>query len=279
MELLSEPKAKFRVKNGDLKPQLSEQEIEILAHDFAKKFKEAAKRAETRKKKREWREYLKSLDVEKFTEDEAVEIKDIAGAKSEVTYFLRKLRYEVESDDQYIVARHKDFPDTIFIKLAEHNSYQQYDKMKSIILTLRRFRSLIIKHLLGLLEQIDSSKLREDVITAFGWHANESDEIRHRALDDASVAWGEQHISKLLKLLLNEWRNHPTNDVYVHMVKDDYDWFDETHIKDSIYTVQKKQLLRELRSECENVLPRASPSFKRILRRVDDIDSWFIVIY
>jgi len=82
--------------------------------------------------------------------------------KSEETVaFLRRWGYDVETYERYIVAKHKDFSDVIFIKKANINCYRHYDKMNSRILTLEEFRNMILKRIAGKLgsSRIDVSKM------------------------------------------------------------------------------------------------------------------------
>jgi hypothetical protein len=221
---------------------------------------------------------ISNYDIKESTVTEPTELEEIFRlGPQEILDFLSRWGYETQSHEQYIIARHKNLSHKIFVKLAERSSYKNYDRVKSIILTPRRFREMILRYLASRFEpsKINASKLLTDVITPFGWNIRINDQKRHHALEAASGFWGEQHILHLLNLLQNEWSNHPTLYVYKNVIKSEYSWFERTYVTDSVYLAQKNKLIEELKSEYEHILSRALPS----QTRNTDIDHWFIVVY
>jgi 5S rRNA maturation endonuclease (ribonuclease M5) len=221
---------------------------------------------------------ISNYGIKESTVTEPTELEEIFRLEpKEIVDFLSRWGYETESYEQYIIARHKNLSHKIFVKLAERSSYKQYDRVKSIILTSRRFREMILRYLASRFEpsKINASKLLTDVITPFGWNIGINDQKRHHALEAASGFWGEQHILHLLNLLQNEWSNHPTLYVYKNVIKSEHNWFERTHVTDSVYIVQKNKLIEELKSEYEHILSRALPS----QTRNSNIDHWFVVVY
>jgi len=69
--------------------------------------------------------------------------------------------------------------------------------------------------------------LNSDVLTAFGWHADLPEDIRHDRLIAAEGELGDEHIAKVLAWLRNSWSHHPNDKFVEHSEKaaDDYDWF------------------------------------------------------
>lgn len=249
-----------------------------------KKLTELAERtrivAEIREKKRDLSEELETLEKE-LKKEEIEELTEYSDIIDKVLNFLSEKGFDAKRHSQYLIARHRYYSDGIFIKLSEPHNYKQYDRMKSRILTLRRFKSKILKYLISKLEQsnIDTLQFGKGVITPFGWHAIKEVEERYRSLDDASEALGEGRILRCLRGMRNLWPKNRTHRIYSNIVNSDYDWFEKTHLKDSTYIRQKVGLIEELKTDCRTILPGASTSFRRLLRNIDDIKHWFVVIY
>lgn len=156
--------------------------------------------------------------------------------------------------------------------------YKSYGDLKSVVLTYSRFRQIINRiDDLPLFNHIDRSTLNTDVITPFVWHAYRNEEIRHRALDDASEFWGESHILNLLQFLRNTWQTNPLVSKYSDIVKKDYEWFIMDRSTFSNYYRKKGELINKLRRELlsANILQ----SFEKIIKKTYEINHWFIVTF
>ena len=214
--------------------------------------------------------YIQKSTLTEHTEPEASTL-DFG----ETVDFLKRWGYKCETYEQYILARHENLSHTVFVKLAEPSRYRQYDRVKTIILTPRKFKETILRAIVLLFKpsRINASKFNTDVITRFGWHIALNDQKRHEALEASSGFFGEDHILRLLNLLQNEWKNHPTHNVYKNVIKSEYDWFRRTHVEDFVYVAQKSRLIAELNSEYEHTFLRASSSKTRKYK----INNWFII--
>ena len=121
---------------------------------------------------------------------------------------------------------------------------------------------------------IDTSELRTDVITAFGWHAKSIEWKRRDALELASVVWGARHILNLLNFMQNTWPKNPFLVNLSHIVEVDYEWFKTTFSPNSV-NWEKRRLISELKDELFSL--RNTPQFQRFFKNSRKIDKWFVI--
>lgn len=123
---------------------------------------------------------------------------------------------------------------------------------------------------------IDTTELATYVITAFGWHAAETEEIRHTALDFAGAFHGEEHILHTLKWMRNTWPHNKLLERWSYVAISDYDWFEKERTSTSYYR-EKGEFIGRLKHELVSL---GIPSqFQRFIRNVDEIQHWFVVTF
>lgn len=150
--------------------------------------------------------------------------------------------------------------------------------VKSMIFTLERIKTFLISSS-KVWGKLDASKLNEDIITYFGWHAKLEEETRHIALEDASEALGEPHIIRILYLMNNTWKEIENNRIHWPIANADYNWFVLKISQNLPYLRKKIQLREELKAECNEILEKAQPSFKELIKDINHIDHFLIVTY
>jgi hypothetical protein len=174
--------------------------------------------------------------------------------------------YRVEYNKEYLIAKHKIFPHLIMAKLVSHEDNLGFEKGNPA-LTLQQFRLAISNYLSSMNKNpnggagskfsINPASLNQDVITAFGWHANLSDETRREALTGAAIVWGEDHILRVLELLKNTWQHNPNLEIYVDTVNEDCDWFSRS-ISSMHYRKGRQIINEQIEFECRKAFHRSS---------------------
>ncbi len=193
--------------------------------------------------------------------------KPVDGSVAEsLSKYLTERGYQVEHNNDYLIAKHKVFPHLIMTKLVSSKNELRFEKGNSA-LTLQQFRLAVSNYLSSMNKNsagkadskftINPSSLNQDVITAFGWHAYLSDEPRHEALVGAAIVWGDDHILRVLELLRNTWPRNPNLDIYVDTVNEDYEWFVNS-ISNQYYRQRRNSIKEQVEYECKKAFPRSS---------------------
>lgn len=203
-------------------------------------------------------------------------ITEAAEVKTEILRFLGDRNYEVESFDTFIAARHKDRFKVYLIKIESSNTYAKYEGLGTIVMNADKFKTYIsrLAHT-GIKDNIPTG-LGTNIITRFGWHANESEKIRHAALDYASIHYGDEHIFHLLGFMKNMWPKNPLLDSYTDIITKEYIWFEENRVSSS-YGKMKRELIGKLEHELFSI--KIPSAFRRFFKSVNEIDKWFVITY
>jgi hypothetical protein len=193
--------------------------------------------------------------------------KPVDGSIAEsLSKYLLERGYRVEHNEEYLIARHTVFPHLIMAKLVSHGDDLRFEKGNPA-LTLQQFRLAVSNYLSsmnknstdrgGSKSTINPASLNQDVITAFGWHANLMDNTRREALTGAAIVWGEDHILRVLELLKNTWQHNPNLEIYVDTVNEDYEWFSNL-ISQVHYRKSKNMINEQIEYECRKAFSRSS---------------------
>lgn len=192
--------------------------------------------------------------------------KPVDGSVAEsLSKYLVERGYQVEHNEDYLIAKHKIYPHLIMTKIVSRKEDLNFEK-GNLALTLQQFR-LAIGNYLSSMNKVSTGKsnskftinpasLNQDVITAFGWHADLSDEVRHHALTGAAIVWGEDHILRVLELLRNTWQHNPNLEIYIDTVNEDYEWFCNS-ISNLHYRHNRNSSREQVEHECRKAFPRS----------------------
>lgn len=201
---------------------------------------------------------------------------------------LKRLNYETAPcNGRYILAKYLRYNKNAFIVVAPHEDYAKYERIRSVVMDVEKFNDVIV----GLNKAYEKLSTRErkvtkrvtlkllkDVITAFGWHADETETSRHEALERSTSSYDELHIENLLKWLCNTWPNHPDLYKYAEIVASDYRWFQaEFGRRAYAYRSRKRELRGHLRLECDRLL--SQQKLGRLVTTANQIHNYFVVTY
>jgi len=202
-----------------------------------------------------------------------------------VLSLLKRLHYQVEPcEDKYILAKHLTYDKNVFIVVAPHEEYANYERVRSIVIDLQNFVDVIV-NLNRAYEKLSARsrrvpkrvtlKLLRDVITAFGWHVYETESSRHTALERSTNSYDELHIENLLRWLRNTWSDHKMLRKYAEIAASDYRWFQtEFGRRAYAYRSRKRELKANLRTEFDRLLSQG-----KLVTNINQIHNYFVVKY
>jgi hypothetical protein len=179
-----------------------------------------------------------------------------------------------ENYSRFIIAKHKIINRIILIKVVSKREYEPFIDLKPTLMELNCFKNFIRRIIKIKKETFKNiSNLNTDVITQFGWHAYEDENVRREALCNSVECWGQEHIFYILRLMRNTWPNNERLERYSDVVIDDFDWFHREHSKYSYSYLKRMSIITQLKKQVQS---RLLSSFK-IIKDINEVNHWIIV--